>query len=150
MPVKYQPDGYHSLTPYLRMKNAAEAIEFYKRAFGAEEMVRMPGPNGTIAHAELKVGDAIFMLGEPMEGVSQGTSIGLLLYVKDVDQTFQEATSAGAQAKGTVETMFYGDRTGTVVDPYGIEWMVSTHLEDVSDEEMERRMSQMQGAGTSS
>src|SRR4029079_12646361 len=112
MPVKYQPDEYHSLTPYLRMRGAAQAIDFYKKAFGATEVMRMPGPDGkTIGHAELKIGDSVLMLSDPMrpgEG-EQGSNTGLLVYVKDVDATFKKATEAGARVKEQPQDMFYGD-----------------------------------------
>ena len=144
MTVKAQPDEYHTLTRYLRMRGAAGAIDFYKRVFGAEEMMRMPGPDGkSVMHAELKIGDSVLMLGEPMGGEALGSSAsssGQLLYVQDVDRAFKKATDAGASVKEPLQTMFYGDRMGVVTDPYGHEWMLATHVEDVSDAEMKKRM----------
>lgn len=141
--VKAKPDEYHSVTPYLRMRDAAGAIEFYKRAFGAKEIMRMPAPDGRVMHAELKIGDSVVMVGEPMgeSAAAHGAPIaGLLVYVDDVDGTFRKATAAGAHAEGQPENMFYGDRMGSVIDPYGHEWMLATHVEDVPEGEMQRRM----------
>ena len=158
--AKYIPDGFHAVTPYLTVKNAAQAIDFYKRAFGARERVRMPTPDGKVAHAELQIGDSIFMLGEecPERGnvspeALEGTPVGLALYVQNVDEAFKRAVGAGASVKEPVSDKFWGDRTGLVSDPFGHKWMLLTHVEDVSPEEMKKRMSQafsMASAGSKS
>lgn len=141
------PQGYSTVTPALTVQDAARMIEFYKEAFGAEERFRMPTPDGkAIAHAELKIGDSLFMLGEEMPGdecaspkTLGGTPVGFYIYVKDVDDAFDRAVSAGAAIKHRVENMFWGDRTGTVTDPSGHIWTLATHVEDLSPEELERR-----------
>lgn len=142
MPVKFKPDQYHSLTPYLRVPTASEAIAFYRSIFGASELSRMTSPDGqTILHAEIQIGDSVLMLSDPMDGdVQRGSNIGLLIYVENVDEVFQNALRAGAQQVRAPESMFYGDRSGSFIDPYGIEWMVSTHEEDVSEAQMQERM----------
>jgi PhnB protein len=144
--VKPIPDGYHSLTPYLYVKGAADAIEFYKSAFGAEELFRMPNPDGTVGHAEIKIGDSILMLADesPQNGALspqslKGTSFSFVLYVEDADATFKRAIDSGATEKRPLRNEFYGDRTGMVADPFGHEWSISTHIEDVSPEEMDKR-----------
>jgi PhnB protein len=149
--VKAVPEGYHSLTPYLSANDAARAIEFYKEAFGAQEVMRMDSPDGKVGHAELKVGDSIFMLGDDCPEATQrspqslgGTSIGLMLYVEDVDAVVGRAVSAGAELVRPVENQFYGDRTGGVKDPFGHFWYVATHFEDVAPEEMQRRVAALQ------
>jgi PhnB protein len=143
------PDGYHTVTPYLSIKGAGDAIAFYKKAFGAEELVRMPMPDGTVAHAELQIGDSRIMLADEntmSDGVTKspralgGTTSGLCLYVPDVDALFKRAVDAGAKTKRPVADQFYGDRTGTLEDPFGHIWTLMTHVEDVSPEEMKRRM----------
>jgi PhnB protein len=144
------PDGYHSVTPYLSVKGAAKAIEFYKRAFGATELVRMGMPDGRVGHAELQIGDSRIMLADEMLEMSEavarspaslgGTTFGLNVYLPDVDAQFQRAIEAGATVKRPVQTQFYGDRSGTVADPFGHMWTLSTHVEDVSPEEMKKRM----------
>lgn len=145
--VKPIPDGYHSITPYLIIKGAAAAIDYYKKAFGAIETVRMPQPDGRVGHAELKIGDAMFMLADEfpeMNIVSPNTlgnsPVGLLLYVKDADATFNKAVALGGQIEKPMADQFYGDRTGTVKDPFGHKWTIATHIEDVTPEEMKRRM----------
>ncbi|ABC80305.1 VOC family protein [Anaeromyxobacter dehalogenans] len=145
--VKHIPDGYQALTPYLVMKDAARAIDFYRQVFGAVELMRMPGPEGRVGHAELKIGDARLMLADehPEMGALGpksigGTAVGLVVYVPDVDATVARAVAAGATVKGAVEDKFYGDRMGSIVDPFGHLWHVGTHKEDVSPEEMQRRM----------
>ena len=145
MALKPIPDGYHSVTPYLIIKGAAQAIEFYKKAFGATELMRFPGPNNTIAHAEIKIGDSPVMLAdEGMEFKSPqsvgGSPVGLMIYVPDVDIVFKQAVSAGAKSTRAVQDQFYGDRSGNLTDPFGHTWTVATHKEDVSSEEMQRRM----------
>ena len=147
MAVNPIPEGYHSITPYLIVKGAARAIEFYKQAFGASEIMRFPGPNNTIMHAEIKVGDSIIMLAdEQVSGEYRspqaigGSPVSLMIYVKDVDKTFQQAVSLGAKSTRAVQDQFYGDRSGNLVDPFGHIWTVATHVEDVSADEMKRRM----------
>lgn len=141
------PKGYHTATPYLTVKGAAEAIEFYKRAFGAEEAFRMPGPEGKIVHAEIIIGNSHLMLADESNNAEtrapqtlKGTSSGVFLYVEDVDATFQQALKAGAKQNQAVEDMFWGDRFGKLTDPYGHVWMLATHVEDVSPAEMQKRM----------
>lgn len=144
--VKAIPDGYNSVTPYMCIKGAAKAIEFYKSAFGATEFVRMAGPDGQIMHAELKIGDSIIMLSDeqPQRGALSphsvgGTPITLHLYVANVDAVVQKAVDAGAKLDQPVKDQFYGDRTGSLTDPFGHKWYVATHVEDVSPEEMKKR-----------
>jgi PhnB protein len=145
--VKPIPEGYHAVTPVLTVHDAAGTIEFYKEAFGAEERFRMPTPDGKgIAHAELKIGDSVFMLGEEMPGYESAsphtlgsTTVSFYIYVKDVDEAFDRAVSAGATVKYPLDNMFWGDRTGTVADPSGHLWTLATHVEDVSDEELAER-----------
>ncbi len=141
------PDGFHSLTPYLAVRNAAQAIDFYRRAFGAQERCRLPMPGGKVGHAELQIGDSILMLGEEMPEhgnlspqALNGTPVGLALYVENVDQVFQRAVRAGATPQEPVADKFWGDRAGTLVDPFGHKWTVLTHIEDVSPDEMKQRM----------
>jgi PhnB protein len=145
--VKPIPDGYHAVTPYLIVKGAGGAIDFYKKAFGAEEILRFPGPNNTIGHAELRIGDSIIMLADSQpQGIYNspetygGSPVSLMIYVPDVDKTFKQAIANGAKQTRPVENHFYGDRSGSLVDPFGHLWTVSTHVEDVSVEEMQRRM----------
>ncbi len=145
--VKPVPDGYHNLTPYLIVKGGTAAIDYYKKVFGATEIMRMPRPDGRIGHAELKIGDSVFMLADEhpemniVGPVTLGnSSVGLLLYVEDVDKTFSLAVNSGAQVEKPLANQFYGDRSGTLVDPFGHKWTVATHIEDVTPEEMERRM----------
>lgn len=143
--VKPIPDGYHSITPYLVVKGAAQAIDYYKKAFGATEIMRMATPDGNVGHAELKIGDSIFMMGEevPQMGyrAPQGsTPVGLMIYVDDVDRVFKQAIAAGGRVEKGLQDQFYGDRSGTLYDPFGHMWTVATHIEDVSPEEMKRRM----------
>lgn len=139
------PQGFHSLTPGLTCKNAAQAIELYKKAFGATEHSRMAGPDGRIMHAELQVGDSMLFLADEFPGMSAAPAQGALpsqslyLYVKDVDTTYQQAVAAGCQGAMPVQDMFWGDRFGKVVDPFGHHWNLATHVEDVEPAEMERR-----------
>jgi PhnB protein len=146
------PHNYHSVTPSLTVHNAAEAIEFYKRAFGAEEVARMAAPDGNgIWHAELKIGDSHVMLNDefPDMGTDRaprtlgGTTVNLHLYVTDADAVFQRAVDAGATVGMPLMDAFWGDRYGTVTDPYGHSWGIATHVEDVSNEEIMRRVAQM-------
>ena len=150
MPVKAIPDGYHSLTPYLVCKGAAKAIEFYTKAFGAQETVRMPGPNGSIAHAEVQIGNSMLMLSDENKERGAlspdsigGTACSVMLYADDVDEIFKRAVAAGAKAEMPPADMFWGDRMGNIVDPFGHRWAIATHKEDVSPEEMEKRMAAM-------
>ncbi len=141
------PDGYHTATPYLRIKGAARAIDFYKAAFGAEEMMRMMMPDGqTLMHAEIKIGDSPIMLGDEMPEWGAlspqtigGTGGGVMLYVKDVDATVARAAAAGATVTMPPADMFWGDRYAKLMDPFGHEWAVATHIEDVPPDEMEQR-----------
>src|SRR5581483_8020018 len=146
--VKPIPDEFHSLTPYLTVKGGAQAIDFYKRAFGAVERFRFPGPDGkTIGHAEIKIGDSILMLADesPMMGNRSpqsfgGTPVSLLLYVTDVDAAFKRAVDAGAKVKMPLENKFYGERAGSLEDPFGHLWTLMMHIEDVSPQEMQKRL----------
>ena len=147
MAVKPIPDGYHSVTPYLIVRGGAEAIEFYKKAFGASELFRMPAPDGRIGHAEIKIGDSPIMLADEFAEMGYkgpqslgGSPVSLMIYVDDVDTIYQQAVAAGATIKEALQDKFYGDRMGTVVDPFGHVWHVATHTEDVSPEEMQERM----------
>jgi PhnB protein len=149
--VKAIPAGYTSVTPYLIINGAGRAIDFYKRAFGATEMVRMPMPDGRVGHAELKIGNAVVMMADefPERGHKSpstlgGTSGSILLYVPDVDSMFAQAIRAGAREVMPVIDQFYGDRSGFIEDPFGHQWTIATHTEDVSPQEMERRMKAMQ------
>jgi len=145
--VKPIPEGYHAVTPYLIVKDGARAIEFYKMAFGAREIFRMPGPQGRIGHAELQIGDSRIMLADESPEIGArspqsigGTPVTIYLYVEDVDAVAQRAIDAGATLMRPVEDRFYGDRNGSVADPFGHMWWISTHTEDVAPKEMERRM----------
>jgi PhnB protein len=144
-PVNAVPEGYQTITPSITCRGAAKAIEFYKNAFGAEEIMRMGTPDGHIMHAELKIGNSRFMLNDEMPGMAAAPnptatpSFSLFLYVPDVDSVFKQAVSAGAKADMPVQDMFWGDRYGKVTDPFGHHWGLATHVEDVAPEEMERR-----------
>lgn len=147
--VKYIPQDFHAVTPYLTVKGAQQALDFYKRAFGARERVKMPGPDGKVVHAELQIADSIIMLGEecPEHGnvsaqTLEGSPVGLALYVENVDEAFKRAISAGASVKEPVDNKFWGDRSGSLTDPFGHKWMLLTHIEDVSPEEMKKRMAE--------
>lgn len=144
--VKPIPEGYHTATPYLIIKGAADAIEFYKKAFGATELMRMSGPGGKIGHAEIKIGDSVIMLADEAPEMNArspqsfgGSPISILLYVEDVDAVFNRAVAAGAKVERPVTDQFYGDRIGGLTDPFGHAWYISTHKEDVSPEEMKKR-----------
>ena len=148
--VKPIPDGYHSATPYLIIDGAARAIDYYKRAFGAKELMRVPAPNDRIGHAEIKIGDSVIMLADEhpeMDARSPkhygGSPISIMVYLEDVDKQFKQAIAAGGTAVRPVTDQFYGDRSGTLKDPFGHSWHLSTHKEDVSMEEMNRRMAAM-------
>ncbi len=158
MAVKPIPEGYHTLSAYLAVEDAAAAIDFYTRAFGARERGRMPGPDGKIAHAELEFGDSIVMLSDPFPQSTAkppkelgGVSGGLFMYVEDVDAVMQKASEAGATVTMPAEDMFWGDRFGSLTDPFGHQWQIATHVEDVTPEQMAERgreaMAQM-GSGS--
>jgi PhnB protein len=148
--VKPIPEDYQVLTPYLVCKDAARAIEFYKNVLGATEKMRMPAPDGKVGHAELQFGSSQLMLADEYPEMGYrgpqafgGSPVTLHLYVDDVDAVFKRAVSAGAKERQPVENKFYGDRSGTIEDPFGHTWNLSTHIEDVSPEEMEKRMAAM-------
>lgn len=150
MAVNPIPDGYHSVTPYLIVDDAAKAIDFYKQAFGATELFRMDAPGGKIGHAEIKIGNSPLMLADEMPEMGYrsakaigSTPVSLMIYVEDVDSVFPRAIAAGGKELKALQDQFYGDRSGTLEDPFGHVWTVSTHKEDVPPEEMERRMSEM-------
>jgi len=157
MATKPIPEGYRTVTPYLIVKGAAEAIEFYKRAFGATELLRMADPHGRVGHAEIKIGDSVIMLADehPAMGYRAphslgGSSVSILLYLEDVDAVFERTLKAGAKAQRPVANQFYGDRTGTLEDPFGHVWTVATHVEDVPPEEMRRRAEAAMKSSTAS
>jgi PhnB protein len=146
MAVTPIPDGYHTVTPYLVVNDAAGAIEYYKKAFGAKELMRFPGPGGKLMHAEIKVGNSPVMLADEMPGMPHrspksygGTPVSILLYVEDVDTVFNRAIASGGKIQRPLRDEFYGDRTGTLEDPFGHVWSIATHKEDVSTDEMIRR-----------
>ncbi len=146
MPTKPIPEGYHTLTPFLAVDDAAQAIAFYERAFGARERFRMPGAEGKIGHAELEIGDSVVMLADPSPQSTVkppqelgGTSASLFLYVEDVDAFVQRAVDAGATLTMPVDDMFWGDRFGAVADPFGHQWQIATHKEDLTPEEIAER-----------
>jgi len=150
MTVEAIPTGYHTLTPYMTVRDAARAIEFYKQAFGAVERGAMKGPDGKIMHAELIIGDSIVMLADeqPQFGAlspqsTGGAGMGLHIYVEDVDSAFDRAVKAGANVEMPVSDMFWGDRYGKLADPFGHKWSIATHKADLSAEEMERGMKAM-------
>jgi len=157
MATKPIPEGYRTVTPYLIVKGAAEAIEFYKRAFGATELLRMADPHGRVGHAEIKIGDSVIMLADEHPAMGYrgprslgGSSVSILLYLEDVDAVFERALEAGAKAQRPVANQFYGDRTGTLEDPFGQVWTVATHVEDVPPEEMRRRAEAAMKSSTAS
>ncbi|SNS18804.1 PhnB protein [Sphingomonas laterariae] len=143
------PEGYHSVTPYLAIDGAAEALEYYKKAFGATEVLRMPHGD-RIAHAEIKIGDSFVMLADEFPDMNHlgpksrgGTTVSLMIYVPDVDAAFERAIAAGGTVQRPVADQFYGDRSGTLFDPFGHQWTLSTHVEDVPEDEIHRRMAAM-------
>jgi PhnB protein len=149
MPVQPTPAGYHTVTPYLVVKGAARAIEFYQQAFGASEFLRLPAPDGRIGHAEIRIGDSPIMLADEFPEMDArspqtigGTPVTLSLYVEDVDATFQRALDAGAEEMRPVMDQFYGDRSGMLIDPFGHVWNIATHIEDVAPDEMNRRFAE--------
>jgi PhnB protein len=144
--VKPIPEGYHSVTPYLTVDDGARAIDFYKKVFGATEIMRMNGPDGKIGHAEVRIGDSIVMLGAPSANSGLRTpqslnasTVSIFVYLEDVDSVFNRAVSSGAKEVQKPENMFWGDRYGRLTDPFGHSWSLATHIEDVTPEEMGRR-----------
>ncbi len=151
--VKPIPDDYPQVMPYLIVDGASEAIEFYRRVFGAGERMRMDGPDGKVGHAELQIGDAVIMLADEnhqmgIEGPRSvgGTPVTIHIYVEDADAAFERAVQGGARSLRAVEDRFYGDRSGQFEDPYGHRWNVATHVEDIDDEEMQRRATEAGGS----
>jgi PhnB protein len=143
---RYIPEGYYTVTPYLVVRDAARALEFYRKAFNATELLRMPQPDGRIGHAEIKIGNSVVMLADEFPerkivGPQSlgGASSGMNLYVEDSDAIFKQAVAAGATVDRPLKDQFYGDRSGTVTDPFGHRWTISTHTEDLTPEEMEKR-----------
>ncbi|HEX2571807.1 MAG TPA: VOC family protein [Polyangia bacterium] len=138
------PDGYHSVTPTLTIDGAAAAIEWYKKIFGATELVRMPGPEGKLLHAEIRIGDSVVMLSDPFMDAKDpkalgGASGGLMIYTDDVDSMFKRAVEGGAKVLMPLGDMFWGDRFGRISDPFGHQWALATHIEDLTPEEMQKR-----------
>jgi PhnB protein len=147
--VKPIPEGYSTVVPYISVKGASDAIAYYKKAFGAQELVRMPMPDGKVGHAELKIGDSIVMMADEMnhpDAITKspltlgGITSGLCLYVEDCDAIFNRAVEAGGKVRRPLTNQFYGDRSGTIEDQFGQVWTISTHVEDVPPDEMKRRM----------
>ncbi len=150
--TKFMPDGYHTVTPYLYIKDAASAIEFYKQAFAATELMRLAEPDGKIGHAEIMIGDSHIMLSDEFPDMGYrgpqslgGSTVGIHLYVEDVDALAGQAVAAGAKLVKPLQDQFYGDRNGSLEDPFGHVWYISTHKEDVSPEEIQRRVAAMSG-----
>jgi PhnB protein len=151
--VKPIPDEYRGAIPYLCVGGASDALEFYEKAFGAEERMRMDAGEGKIGHAEIKIGDALIMLADPYPGIGfrspkelGGTPVHVVIYVEDIDAFAKRAVAAGATVRRPVRDEFYGDRTGQFEDPFGHQWTFSTHVQDVSPEEMKKRMGEMPAA----
>jgi PhnB protein len=156
MAVQPIPDGYNTVSPYLAVDDAERAIEYYKKAFGAEETVRMNAPDGRIGHAELKIGESHLMLSDPFPESSTkpptelgGTSVSIFMYVEDVDAVVQKAVDQGATVTMEVEDQFWGDRFGSITDPFGHNWSIATHIEDLTPEEIEERGKAAMAAMTS-
>jgi PhnB protein len=147
--VRPIPEGYHSITPQLTCRDAARAIEFYKSVLGATEIMRMPGPGGRVMHAELKIGDSRFMVNDEFPGIAVAPnpsavhSASLFIYTEDVDAVYNRAVEAGSRVDMTLDNMFWGDRYGKFTDPFGHQWAIATHVEDVAPEEMQRRSEEM-------
>lgn len=147
MAVNPIPEGYHTVTPYLIVTGATAALEFYVKAFGATELMRLPGPDGKVMHAEFKIGDSPIMLADECPEMNAkspqsygGSPVSILLYVEDVDTLFKQALDAGSKEMRPVQDQFYGDRMGTLEDPFGHTWTLATHIEDVTPEEITQRM----------
>lgn len=154
MAVKPVPEGFHTATPYLIVKDAAKALDFYKAAFGAAELMRMADPSGKIGHAEIRIGDSPIMLAEEHPDMGfrgpqalGGSPVGIMLYVEDVDGRFRQAIEAGGVERKPVQDQFYGDRNGTLEDPFGHVWTIGTHIEDLSNQEIQRRFDAMMSQG---
>lgn len=156
MPVHHQPDGFHTATPYLICKDAKQAIDFYKKAFNATELLQLDMPDGEggtkLAHGEIKIGDSPIMLSDEHPDMDihgpqtlGGTPVSIMLYVEDVDAMFAQALTAGAKELRPVKDQFYGDRSGTLQDPFGHQWTLGTHKEDIPPEELEARMKAAMG-----
>jgi PhnB protein len=152
--VQAIPAGYAGVTPYLIISGAARALEFYKKAFNAKEVMRFPGENGTIGHAEIKIGGGVVMLADETPGSEYkspqtlgGAGVSLMFYVADVDAQFAQAIAAGGTVQRAVQDQFYGDRTGTLLDPFGHVWTIATHKEDLSVEEVQKRMAKLMASG---
>jgi PhnB protein len=147
--VRPIPEGYHSVTPQLTCRDAARAIDFYKNVFGATEIMRMPGPNGEVMHAELKIGDSRVMVNDEFPGMTKAPepatvhSSSVFLYTEDVDAVYNRAVQAGSRVDMPLDNMFWGDRYGKFTDPFGHQWGVASHVEDVAPEEMQRRSEEM-------
>ena len=144
------PQGYHTVTPYLIVKSAAKAIEFYRQAFGAKELMRFDQPDGKIGHAEIKIGDSPVMLADEFPDMGfrspetlGGAGVSMMIYVDNVDRVYSQSISAGAKVLKPLQDQFWGDRTGTVTDPFGHIWTIATHKEEVSPEEIKRRFEEM-------
>ena len=154
MPVKAIPDGYYTVTPYLIIKGAAAALDFYKKAFGATEVMRLPAPGGKVGHAEIQIGNSRIMLGDEAPEMNckgpqtlGGSPVGICLYVEDADSRFKQALAAGATETRPIQDQFYGDRSGTLTDPFGHVWTIATHKEDVPPEEIQKRMAALYSEG---
>jgi PhnB protein len=152
MKVSHQPSAYHTLTPYLIVDGAARAIEFYQKVFGAKEIMRMAPPGGKVGHAELQIGDSRLMLADEHPACDNrgpvsigGSPVGLLLYFPDCDAVVAKAVELGAKVLRPLQNQFYGDRAGTIVDPFGHKWTVATHVEDVSPDELQKRAAALFG-----
>jgi len=152
--VKPIPDGYPRVTPYLHVDGASKAIEFYRTVFGAKERMRMAAPDGRIGHAELEIGNSMIMVADEHPDMNirgpksvGGTPVTVLVYVEDVDRAFERALKAGAKELRPVQNQFYGDRSGQFEDPFGHQWNVATHVEDVPPDEMAKRAAKMMGGG---
>lgn len=150
MKTNYIPDGYHTATPYLIVKGAARAIEFYQRAFRATEVLRMPCPDGRLMHAEIQIGDSRLMLADEFPEMDArspetigGSPISLMLYVEDADAVTERAVAAGAKVLRPIQDQFYGDRSATVADPFGHKWTIATHQEDLSPDEIQARAAKL-------
>ena len=154
MAVKPIPDGYHTVTPYLIVKGADKALDYYTRAFGAREVLRLPGPGGGVAHAEIQIGTSRIMLGDEMPEMGWrgpqsigGTPVSLMIYVENVNEAYPRALKAGGKELKPLQDQFYGDRTGTLADPFGHVWTIATHVRDVSEAEMKKAMESMAAGG---
>jgi PhnB protein len=150
MTVNFKAEGFHAITPYVITHDTAAAIDFYKAAFGATELYRLPGPNGSVMHAEIKIGDSPLMLSDGCSEMGTktpkdlgGSPISIMIYTEDVDTMFAQAIAAGGTLKKGVEDQFYGDRSGMLDDPFGHTWTIATHIEDVPPEEIDRRFQEM-------